>query len=330
MVSGPALVTGATGGLGRVLVPALLAQGRQVIATGRDRMRGGELASLGAAFVPADLAVDELRPLVEGVEAVFHLAARSSPWGSPDAFVTANVVATQRLLDAARNAGCARFIFTSTPSIYTCARRQIGLTEDAPRPRRPVNAYAATKLAAERLVASAGRPGFATVAVRPRAIVSPHDTVLLPRLLSAARRGRMPLPGYGRALIEPTDARDVCAALLAAEARCEPLSGQVFNISGGQPISLERLAGHVFDRLGMRIRFIRLPAHLVLGMAHMAELAARLTPDADEPAVTVYAAMALGWSQTFDLRAARQKLGWAPAVSPLDAIDWALEERADA
>jgi nucleoside-diphosphate-sugar epimerase len=329
-VSAPVLVTGATGGLGRVLVPALLAQGRQVIATGRDRVRGGELARLGAAFVPADLAKDPVRPLVEGVQTVFHLAARSSPWGPPDAFVSANVAVTRRLLDAARNAGCARFVFTSTPSIYTRARRQIGLTEAAPPPRRPVNAYARTKLAAERLVVSAGRPGFATVTIRPRAIVSPYDTVLLPRLLSAAKRGRMPLPGHGRALIEPTDARDVCSALLAAESRCEALSGQVFNVSGGQPISLARLAGYVFDRLGMRIRLIPLPAHLVLGMAHLAEAAARLNPGADEPAVTVYSAMALGWSQTFDLSAARQKLGWAPAVAPCDAIDWALEGRAHA
>ena len=82
-----------------------------------------------------------------------------------------------------------RFLFASTPSIYAGAAHRLDLTEASRLPGRLVNAYAQTKLAAEHAVRAAGAPGFATVALRPRAIVGPHDTVLLPRLLRAARSG---------------------------------------------------------------------------------------------------------------------------------------------
>lgn len=325
-MSGTVLITGATGGLGRVLAAQLHMAGRKVIATGRNRDLGAQLTAAGLCFRPADLAADDLDGLLHGVDCVHHLAALSSPWGPDHAFERGNVTATQRLLEAARRQGVRRFIHASTPSIYTRPAHQLNLTEHSPLPARMVNAYARTKLAAERMVQAANTPGFATVALRPRAIISPHDTVLLPRLLRAAERGRLPLPGNGRALIEPTDARDVARAFLLAEARAEALGGRVFNLSGGQPVALRDLAGHVFARLGRTIAMPGLPARMVLALAGAAELAARLRPQGAEPALTRYSAMALGWSQTFDLSAARGDLGWSPQHDPLAAIDWALQE----
>jgi 2-alkyl-3-oxoalkanoate reductase len=330
MVGGRALITGATGGLGRILTASLLAQGREVIATGRDPARGAALRGQGAHFVASDLTREDAGPLLSGVDTVFHLAALSSPWGPRADFVAANLTMTQRLLAAASAAGCKRFLFASTPSIYTRAAHQLDLTEASQLPDQLVNAYAQTKLAAEMAVRAAVAPGFATVALRPRAVIGPYDTVLLPRLLRAAQSGVMPLPGYGRTLIEPTDARDVCTAFLAAEARAEALSGQVFNISGGQPLPLAELADHAFRRLDRRVRMVPLPARLVLGLAHLAETVARLRPGRPEPALTVYTAKALGWSQTFDLAAGRAALDWEPQYSPFVSIDWALEERDDA
>jgi nucleoside-diphosphate-sugar epimerase len=327
MVSARTLVTGATGGIGQVLVSRLLTDGREVAVTGRNPTRGAGLSRLGAEFLAADLVTDDLSTIVRGADTIFHLAALSSPWGPRETFVAANEIATERLISAARLAGCRRFIFASTPSIYTRAAHQIGLTETSPVPRRPVNAYAQTKLNAERRVLASATPEFSTLALRPRAVISPYDTVLLPRLLHAARQGLMPLPGHGRTLIEPTDARDVCSAFLAAEQRCETLSGEAFNISGGEPIELRTLASHVFDRLGRRVRFVPLSSHLTLGLAHLAEAGAKLRPQSGEPALTVYSALALGWSQTFNLESARARLGWSPQFSPRTAIDWALEER---
>ncbi len=180
MVGGRALVTGATGGLGRILTAILLAQGREVIATGRDPVRGDALCRQGARFVASDLAGEGAAPLLASllpeVETVFHLAALSSPWGRRADFVATNLTMTQRLLAAASAAGCKRFLFASTPSIYTRAAHQLDITEASQIPDRLVNAYAQTKLAAELVVRVAAAPGFATVALRPRAVIGPHDT----------------------------------------------------------------------------------------------------------------------------------------------------------
>lgn len=327
MVAGKTLVTGATGGLGQILTAILLAEGRDVIATGRDANKGAALARAGAQFVRADLVQDDLVPMVAGSDCVFHLAALSSPWGDRAEFVAANLTATHRLLGTARAAGCRKFVFVSTPSVYTISRNQLGLSEASTLPPRLVNDYAVTKLQAEQAVLAASAADFHTVALRPRAIIGPFDEVLLPRLLQAAERGFLPLPGFGRALIEPTDARDVAAALIAAEAQSELATGMVFNISGGEPVRLKEFVCYVFRKLGKQVRLFPIPARLALGIAGIAEFVAARRAGKPEPSLTRYAAMALGWSQTFDLTHARTILEWEPQYSPRDAVDWALEER---
>lgn len=325
-MTGAVLVTGATGGLGRIAVAHLRAAGRAVVATGRNRVIGAHLEQLGARFAVTDLATDPLAPLFDGVESVWHLAALSAPWGTREAFESANVTSTRRLLAAARKAGAARFLYASTPSIYTEACDRLSLSETSPLPPRAVNHYAATKLAAERAVLAAAGEGFACLALRPRAIVSPYDSVLLPRLLRAAGKGVLPLPGGGKALVELTDARDIAAGFAAADARAEALSGRAFNLSGGAALPLRDIAAHVFAARGQKLRIIPVPRRALLAAAAVLEGASALRPGQPEPPITRYGVKALGWSQTFDLSAAKRALGWQPQHHPLAAIDWALTE----
>ena len=213
MVGGRILVTGATGGLGRIMVERLCADGHDVIATGRNQTIGSMLDN--CTFVAADLSNSLLDPLMENVGTVFHLAALSAPWGKRTDFERANILATRRLLAAAQARDVNTFVFASTPSIFTAPKAQMNIIEQTPLPLKFANHYATTKYAAELLVL-AHRGTMQTMALRPRAIVSPYDTALLPRLIRASERGRMPLPGKGNALIELTDARDVVAAFIAA------------------------------------------------------------------------------------------------------------------
>lgn len=319
-----ALVTGATGGLGRTLVPALTAAGYDVTATGRDPAAGAALEAGGARFVATDLRDPEAGLVPEGMDVVFHLAALSSPWGRARDFHAINVAATGRLLDRARAAGCGCFVYASTPSLYAEPRDRLGLTEASPPARRFANTYAATKYEAEQAVLAADAEDFRTIAIRPRAIVGPHDRVLLPRLIRASRRGRMPMPNGGRALIELTDVRDAAAAFLAADAARELAAGQAFNISGGQPRRLRDLLATIFAALGTAPRMVSLPAGPAMAAARLAEAVAALLPGRPEPPATRYSIMALAFSQTFDLSAARARLGWAPRFSPEEAIAFAL------
>jgi nucleoside-diphosphate-sugar epimerase len=307
-VSRVALVTGATGGLGRTLVPALWSAGWDVRATGR-RPRAGE------AVRRVDLTGPLPADLCNGVDTVFHLAALSSPWGRPRDFAAINVEATGRLLAAARGAQVRRFVHVSTPSIYVEARDRLGIREGDPPATRFASAYAATKWQGEELVRGSG---LAATIVRPHAIVGPDDAVLLPRLMRAVRRGRVPLPGGGRASVELTDVRDVADALIAAADR-PPTE---VNISGGAARPVRAIVTRVADLLGYRARIVALPPRAALSGAALLETVGRLS--GREPLITRYGVKALGWSRTFDLSHARAALGWTPRITPEDAIDHAL------
>lgn len=316
-----ALVTGATGGLGLALVPALLSAGYDVRATGRDDAAGERLRAAGAHFAPADLTDPATAiALTADRDVVFHAAALSSVWGAPPAFAAINVDATERLLAVARRAGCDAFVFVSTPSVYAEARDRLQLTEASPPARRFANAYVATKAAAEKRVLAANAPGFATVAIRPRALVGPDDKVLLPRLLRVARSGRFPLFRGGKALIELTDVGDAAQALIAADIRRAEIGGQVFNVSGGKPMSVRETLEAVFAALGLAPRLVQVPFGLAASACAIAEAVCARLPGRPEPPATVYSLTTLAFSQTFDLAAARRTLGWAPRTSPLEAI----------
>ena len=111
-----AIVTGATGGLGRNLVQTLLAQGWQVAACGRNAEIGKMLDTEFHAFDLSDR--NQTLKAFSEADIVFHCAALSSPWGRYENFYRANVTATRNVLSAVRHHRIGKLIHVSTPSIY--------------------------------------------------------------------------------------------------------------------------------------------------------------------------------------------------------------------
>ncbi len=313
------LVTGATGFLGGAVCRSLARRGWSVSATGRNEAAGRRLARAGIPFRRASLEnVEEAAGLCDGQQAVVHCAARSSPWGPWQEFHAANVRATQNMLGAALTARVGRFVHLSTPSIYFDFRHRLDLTESSPLPARPVNAYTATKLAAERLVLAAGAQGLPVVVLRPRAIFGPGDTTIFPRLLRAASRRRLPIIGDGKNLADLTYIDNAAAAVadaLDAPAAC---FGQSFNITDGQPIVLWEFIFALLEQLGLPAPRRRLPTRAALLLATFTEGIGRLRNR--EPELIRYSVGMLGYSQTFDLSKARTLLGYRPAVSTAEGF----------
>ncbi|ESQ88680.1 hypothetical protein ABENE_15675 [Asticcacaulis benevestitus DSM 16100 = ATCC BAA-896] len=271
--------------------------------------------------MPADLLDSDLDVLTAGVEGVFHCAALSSPWGKAKDFQAINVDVTRRLLVSARNAGCQRFVFVSSPSVYACEADQFGLKEDDPINSRPLNDYARTKAEAEAFVLREANAGMSCVTIRPRAIIGPDDEVLLPRFLRLIGKGRFPLVRRGAAEVELTDVRDVVAALLTAYDRAEALSGEVINISGGRSICVRDMVDRLGNALGRTVRFTDLPYGFLRAVAEISERVCGLLPGRPEPLLTVYSLATLSFSQTFDLAKAHQLLDYTPQY---DAVETAL------
>ncbi len=307
-----ALVTGATGGLGLALCEALRCAGYTVRATGRSTTPAERLGAMGASFVQGDLLTIDHRTLCRNVDVVFHAAALSSPWGPRAAFQRINVDVTRHLLAAARAEGAGCFVFVSSPSVYTMMKDQRDLREESPLPDHALNAYAATKRAAEELVLATDAPDMRTVSIRPRALIGPDDAVLLPRILALVSRGWFPLFRGGRALVELTDVRDAAGALVSADLNREQAGGKVVNVSGGKPVAVVDLARGLGEALDRPLRLRRIPMLTARSIAALMEGACSVLPGRPEPRLTMYGIATLAYTQTFDLSRARELLGYAP------------------
>lgn len=171
------LVTGAAGTVGVYVVAQLIAAGKRVVAT--DRF------ALPTSFdVPADAAL-EIRQgditdprfcaeLVEGIDAVVHLAGAIDlrlPW---ETLSKINVEAVRHLYEAANQKGCRRFVFFSSGSIY---RHQRGPITEA-CPFDPTSPYEQSKVNAERYLWALPRQGTAVTVVRPSMIYGPRARFL--------------------------------------------------------------------------------------------------------------------------------------------------------
>lgn len=318
------LVTGATSGLGRNAVEHLATLQKAVRATGRNLCVGNALRGIGVEFVAADLVrashrdIDEL---LNGIDTVWHCAALSSPWGRLCDFHAANVVATERLAKAAMRQGVRRFVHVSTPSLYFDYRHRRGIHETF-CPTRYVNHYARTKAQAEHVIRALASERSQTtfVVLRPRGIFGPHDRVLLPRVLRILRerRGRLPLPRGGAALLDLTYSGNVVRAMELATTGSHIPSGEAFNITNGEPEILRNVIEALLSSLQVSFQIVAMPYRVLDATARVAEACAALT--GREPAFTRYGIGALHYDMTLDIQKARRVLGYRPVESLADGI----------
>src|SRR5437899_1358854 len=126
-----ALVTGASGFLGRYIVEQLVARGDKVRALAR--LDDPELAKLGVEIVLVDLR-NGARTVAacKDVDAVFHVAGKAGVWGPWRSYFAANVLGTAHILEGCRAHRVQRLIYTSSPSVTFDGRDQCGVDESAP------------------------------------------------------------------------------------------------------------------------------------------------------------------------------------------------------
>lgn len=320
------LVTGATGFLGGRLCATLRAHGYDVIAHGRARSGCRALQDQGFQVVRHDLTgplTSEAGRTLRACGAIVHCAALSAPFGRRQDFVEANVTATRHLLAACAGSDVERFVCISSPSVYFSFQDQLDVTESAVLPR-PVNAYAETKRMAEKLVL--GTSGISTICLRPRGIYGHGDTALLPRLLSAARRGALPLMRQGRARIDLTHVDDVIAAILAALQAPPEVSGEIFNISGGEALPLTHIVGQACARAHVVPAWKPVPVSAALGAAWAFETIAKCMPHRPEPRITRYAVGLFAYEQSLSIAKAGRILKWSPQISFEQGLDETFAE----
>jgi UDP-glucuronate 4-epimerase len=260
-----ALVTGVAGFVGSNLAERLVDDGWSSVVgvdaftpyydrSAKASNLSSLLASPSFSLVEADLRTASLASLVEGVDVVFHQAAQPgvrASWAEGFAdYVSHNVLATQRLLEACAEAGVGRFVYASSSSVYGNALRYPTAEDDLPRPQSP---YGVTKLAAEHLCSVYGaNHGLSTVSLRYFTVYGPRQRpdMAMHRLIEAALRGgSFPQYGDGSQVRDFTFVDDIVAGnVLAASADVAP--GTVCNLAGGASTSMASVVALVGSLVG--------------------------------------------------------------------------------
>jgi UDP-glucuronate 4-epimerase len=260
------LVTGCAGFIGSHLTDTLLAGGHEILgvdcftdyyARDRKELHIAQAREHDAfTLLELDLAEEPLAPLVDGVDGVFHLAAQAGvrgSWGDTfEIYVRNNVLATQRLFEAAAAAGV-RVAFASTSSIYGDAL-SYPTCEDA-RPQ-PISPYGVTKLSCENLAyAYAHSFGLDAVLLRYFSVFGPRQRpdMAFSKIFEALLASRtFAVYGNGEQSRDFTYVGDAVAATLAAFGHGG--SGAIYNVGGGSEATLnavialaEELAGERLD-----------------------------------------------------------------------------------
>ncbi len=272
-----ALVTGATGFIAARLVPALLAEGWRVRATGR-RPRPDDLPE-EAEYQPADLVGDDFRALVSlcaGVTHVFHLAGASSSKSSQEEMDRNNVDATARLIEAAAQGPSGpssggqgpsgpssggqspleRFVHMSSTSIYG-EEKQLPLPVREDVEPNASRGYGKAKWGAEQEVWARSKEGVPVVVLRPVTVYGPGATKLLASaILDTAIERSAGLPRLA-VPAEPTEQRlvhvdDLIAASIHLAASPEAV-GRAFNVVDGIYPTSHDVARILADCFGMEV-----------------------------------------------------------------------------
>jgi len=306
----PVLVTGAGGFIGSHLAERLVEAGARVRALVRYNA-AGRWGWLDESPLREQIEVvagdvcdrDSVVAAVRGTETVFHLAALITipySYGAPLSYVRTNVEGTLNVLQAAREAGVARVVHTSTSEVYGTARY---VPIDEAHPLQGQSPYSASKIGADKIAESFHCAfGLPVVTVRPFNTYGPRQSAraVIPTIATQCLRGSTVKLGNLHPTRDLTFVRDTVEGFLLAGDAPRAV-GHTVNLGTGTGISIGDLARKIAAALGRTVT--------------IETDALRVRPPASE--VERLCA---------DVKLARDLLGWAPASTFDDGLratlDW--------
>lgn len=311
------LVTGASGFVGGRLVEMAQEAGHATFGIGRRRLDRDDYASVDLGRT----SVDDLPGLPWQPDAVIHCAARATPYAPRRDYDRDNVTATRTVVEWCRRLGSPRLVHVSSSSVLYRDGDQLDLTEESPVGPTFANDYARTKAESEAVVRAYDG---SWVIARPRAVFGPGDTVLFPRIIAAAKAGRVPrLTGRAEPAVGDLVYVDNLADhLLQLAAR--PGLGGVYHLTNAEPVEIQALLLEVIDRLGLQPPTREVSLSTAMRAATVLERAWRLLHLPGEPPITPYGVGVLSWSKTFVPDKMLRDLG-TPQVSVADGVDRFVE-----
>ena len=321
------LVTGGGGFVGGYVVERLLQRGYSVRSFGRSRQP--QLAAKGVEVVCGDLTdAAVVTAVCEGVDAVFHVAARAGVWGSWKSYYGPNVIGTRNVVNACRAQGVGRLVYTSTPSVVFNRQAISGADESLPYGRDWLCHYAHTKAIAEEEALAANGDALKVVALRPHLIFGPGDPHLLPRVIQSTAAGRLKIVGDGASRVDVSYVGNVADAHLNAFDALQTGrgAGHAYFISQGEPVALWPWVNSILEGLGHAPLDKKVPLPVAYSVGAVCEGLWKLLRRSEDPPITRFVAVELAKDHYFDIRAARRDLKYEPQTSMAQALELTIRD----
>ena len=319
-----AIVTGATGFVGSSVARMLLQKGYEVGILAREKSNLANIEGLDVKIHIGDLRDPVcLKEAFKGYDFLFHVAADYRLWvPRPEEIYQNNVEGTKNAMEAARDAGIKRVVYTS--SVATLGLKKDGTPADEETPvslSDMIGHYKRSKFLAEELVRTMVNDGkIDAVIVNPSTPVGPRDIKPTPtgKMILEAAKGKM--PAYVDTGLNIVHVDDVAIGhLLALE---KGNSGRRY-ILGGQNMTLRQILEEIAVITGNTPPRIRLPHNLILPVAYMFEAVSKIT--GKEPLATVDGVKLAKKKMFFTSKRAEKELGYSHRPASLairDAVKW--------
>jgi len=329
------LVTGAGGFIGGYLLEKLLAAGHRVRGLALDEADAARIRRAGdVEVVSGDVRdIEALHAAAHRVEAVFHLAARVSDWGTWPQFEAVTVRGTRNMLQAAAEAGAGRFLLFSSTAVYPRLKRGAPpLDETSPYAGRgnPWGFYGRSKILVEEEALRYHRDGrLGVTIIRPVSIYGPGDHTFIPRIVRYLRGLTAAWVGSYNPFVPFLYVTDAAEGALAAGTDDRAI-GQIYTLGPDPEFRIREFIGAICRELGIRPPRFTIPYAVAAPLAGLSEGRARLIRAAEPPSLTRMSVFLMSQDQRFDVSKARRDLGWGSQASMEEGVrltaEWVRRE----
>jgi len=323
------LVTGAPGFIGGFLCQRLIDEGYSVRALAMPEERADHLERMGCSVVRGDLTKpDTIRGICDGVETVYHLAARVTYWGTRKDFYDAIYEATKHLLEESSGGG-PRFVLASSVVAVGLGRKHLnGYSETDPTQKVGIF-YGDAKLDAEKLLWQYHKEGKVTgTVIRPTNVIGP-GSVWVRDAVDTLRKPFFPLIDGGKWSASLVYVENLVDAFFLAGTKDEA-KGQTYHVMDDYDVTFRQYFSDIAGFMGKpitRTTFLSIP----FGVAwQLAGLIGGVTSISGwKASLTRHNVAMMGRNNDLDTSKARRELGWKTRVSYGEAKerirDWMIE-----